>query len=255
MYLFKRQPDSSQLLASLLTTLGLTRAVKGQDIHQIIKGHSRNSYFYLSSLKKRKYLILRENNLYLSKKGRDLVERLPFSILKTLKKGNKLQRHELLTARVLFACLQHLDHHNIELIKKEKSNHKGLIPDLNIITKTDNIFIEIDTGTEPIQTIKSKIKAYELNGEDKSVVFFTTSLRLFNHFQDNPAVQFVLLQSPNLSGDILKLKPGKPKLDTPQKADRSTSNNSISNVKLKSNFFPDDLEEKRKEMRKLFNQN
>lgn len=214
MPIFAKQSKYSQLLNSLLITLHLTRAFKPKSVRSIIHGCTTNSYAYLEKLRQRGYLRTKNELMYLTAKAKGIVTGQQFAIISQRKNGSKQKFHELMLARSLFLCLLNLDHRTIELIKKQKQHESGLIPDALITTRNRDIFLEIDTGSEGIQTINNKIEAYQMHGKEKTVIYFTNLSKNFNHFRHHPTTHFLYLQSSTILEDILTLPIKKQQLNT-----------------------------------------
>lgn len=255
MFIFQSPKNNSLLLNSLLTALSFTPPLDSREFQAIIKGYTPNTRFYLSSLKRRGYVNDKNGLLYLSNKANRLVASLPFATVANSRGGIKLRNHNLLLIRTLFLCLQHLEHQQIELIEREKPKDKALIPDLTITTETDTLYIEIDTGSEAVKMIERKIRSYHLlSGErEGTVIYFTNFLNTFNHFKDNSYSQFILLKSPTLTQDILKLKYSK-NSSTNQNPPKEIKDNhfpTASNVKLSKDFLAEEADRKRQEIVKM----
>lgn len=254
MPLFHKQQNHSQLLTSLIIALTFTTPLESKYVQTVIAGCSTNTRFYLSHLKKTGYVEDRQGLLHLSEKARLKIESLPFEITPNPRGVRKSGTHELLLIRTLFLCLLHLDLQNITQVQKEKPNNRGQIPDLSIITKDYTLYIEVDTGSQPIKTIETKIQSYNLTGKDqKTVIYFTDSWSHFNYFKQKDYPQFICLQSPTIIEDILKLKPDKHYPISSKYVDNPLYYRIAPNVLVRKDLIPDELERKRQEFIKKFN--
>lgn len=170
----------------------------------------------------------------------------------------KQRHHELLIARSLCLCLQHLNHRQIVTVRKEKTtNSKNQIPDLNIVTRSHNIFIEIDTGSQSIQTIKSKIRTYLSVNRAGIVLFFTSSPSTYRYFRYHPYTHFIYFENPTLTEDILRLKPQphSPQPKSIKKINPTQAFTKVDNVKLKTDLLANGNEALVAEAVRLFYEN
>lgn len=90
-------------------------------------------------------------------------------------------------------------------IRKQKYYEARFIPDLTIDTTTDTIFIEVDTGKQPVKTLESKIRGLQRANSQATLIYFTNSDKNYSHFCQNCDVQFIYFDSPTLAQDILQL--------------------------------------------------
>lgn len=253
MLLFQPQQNPPQLLNSLLIALSFSAPLESRDVQEVIEGYTANTRFYLSNLKKSGYLKNRDGLLHLSAKARKRTEAAPFEMIFNRRGGIKLRNHEILLVRTLFLCLQHLDHQHIEFIRKEKPDDGGLIPDLRIVTQTNNLYIEIDTGTQPLKVIENKLRKYQITGrEEKTVIYFTNSKKHFDYFKQNSYAHFIFLRSPTLTGDILKLQSSKSNSNKSKNIPSSRYYKIAPNVFLRKDLIPDEVTRLRQEYMKKF---
>lgn len=209
MPLFQKQNNRRQVLQSLLIALSFTNSLESKHIKSAVDGFVHNARFYVSNQKTRGYLKKQGDLLVLTPKAKRLVQSLPIELISNKRGGSKQISHETALIRSLFLCLLHLNFKDIKQIKKQKRD-SPYIPDLTIITETDNIFIEIDTGSQPIKTLQSKIKGFKAVVKEGTLIYFTNSAKTFDHFSQTLDVQFIYLQSPTLSQDIQKLAANTP---------------------------------------------
>jgi hypothetical protein len=206
-FVFTKQSSYGHFLQSALIALSFTTALESRDIRLIVTGLVRQDFLYVSNLKTRGWLRPRERFLYLTNKAQYLISKAPIDLIKNKTGGDAKINHEIQLARTLFACLVHLNLENVVQIKKQKRN--GTTPyfhDLTIVGNNYTLQIEVDAGSQPSSTLEAKIKGFqEINPQD-TLVYFTSSKNTYAHYQDNShQVQFIYLQSPTLSQDILQL--------------------------------------------------
>jgi hypothetical protein len=203
--LFQKQSDQRHLLQSLLIALNFTSALESKYAQNAVNGFVYNKYFYINNQRIRGWLKKQGDLLYLSEKAKRLVQESDIDLITNKTGGDIKITHEALLVRSLFLCLLHLDFSNIVQIKKQKYYEGRFIPDLTIITKTDTIFIEVDTGKQPVKTLESKIRGLQAQNPEATLIYFTSSDKHYSHFRLNPDVQFIYLDSPTLAQDILQL--------------------------------------------------
>jgi hypothetical protein len=203
--LFHKQSDQRHLLQSLLIALNFTSALESKYAQNAVKGFVYNKHFYINNQQIRGWLKKQGDLLYLSEKAKRLVQESDIDLITNKTGGDIKISHEALLVRSLFLCLLHLDFSDIVQIKKQKYYEGRYIPDLTIITRTDTIFIEVDTGKQPLKTLESKIRGLQVTNSEATLIYFTSSDKHYSHFSQNRAVQFIYLDSPTLAEDILQL--------------------------------------------------
>ena len=210
--LFQKQDNRRQVLESLLIALSFTSPLEPKHIKSIFSGFVYNKRFYISDQKKRRYLKKKDDLLSLTTKAKRRIHSHPIELIANRSGGDKKIGHEVALVRSLFLILLHLDFRDIKQIKKQKRNHSPYTPDLTIITESDTLLIEVDTGSQPIKTLETKIKGYQAVDKVTTLIYFTNSARTYSHFTQNQSVQFIHLQSPTLSEDLQKLTTKNPKM-------------------------------------------
>jgi hypothetical protein len=206
MALFQPQTDRRHILESFLIALSFASPFEPKDAQSVVSGFVHNEQFYVSNQKVRGWLYKQNGLLFLSEKAKQLVKSRPFEIVVNKKEVNRLIQHEVLVVRSLFLCLLHLNFTDIKQIKKQKYYENLYIPDLTIITKTNTLFIEVDTGNQPIKTLEAKISGFQASKRgEATLIYFTNSDKNYSHFTCNPNVQFVYLPSSTLLQDMQNL--------------------------------------------------
>lgn len=204
-YLFEKQPDRNHLLESFLIALSFTTQLESKYVKSIIQGFVHLERIYISNLKIRGWLREQNELLTLAPKAKRLVQLVSFEI-NANKKPSKQTMHEILLVRSLFIILLHLNFKQIRQIKKQKLEENGYIPDLIVTTQNHILYIEVDTGSEPISTIETKINDVCNLKPQVTLIYFTKQKSTYNHFAHKLSnVQFIYLLSPTISQDILKL--------------------------------------------------
>jgi hypothetical protein len=203
--LFQKQQDHKHILQALLIALSFTSPLQPRYIQSIVNGFVHNSQFYVSNQKIRGWLNKQDRVMYLSEKATEMVQSCPFERIVNKKEVAKFIDHETLLVRSLFLCLLHLNFADIKQIRKQKYYESRYIPDLTIITKTSTLFIEVDTGNQPVQTLESKIRGFQAHSQEATLIYFTDSDKTYSYFAQSPGVQFIYLSSTTLSQDIEKL--------------------------------------------------
>lgn len=240
MYLFQKQDSANQLLDSTLVSMSMTKNLQSRDMKNILWGLSSNTRSYVSSLKKRRYVEIKEDNLHLTAKSRKLIVRLPFNIF--AKARSEEEKRELLLARIVLVCLYHLNHEQIEVIQTHELSQTGSQPDLSIVKDDVTIVIEIIMQGETIPAVQSKISAYNLEQTKYIPLFFTDSKSIYNYFQFYPSTNFYHLKSPTLIQDLLTTRMDFKNTNNQKTEKINQSNNqAVSNVKLKNSDLDRDI--------------
>lgn len=206
MYLFQRQTNRNQTIKALLTSLYLSIPLTIREVTQIVKGFVVYHKQYVSQLKARGYLKLKDQRLHLTRRAHQLVQSQPFELVWNKRKGMIQYNHQLQLVKTLFICLLHLNLPQISQILKEKFNG-SVAPDLCIKTESVNFLIEVDTGSQRAQTIQPKLNYYKNFTSSDCVIYFTNSSTIANRFTSHPTVHFVNLQSQNYIQYLLQLQP------------------------------------------------
>lgn len=206
MFLFQTQQRRGQVLESLLIALSFTGPLESKHIKSIITGFVQNERFYLSNQKTRGYLKKQEDLFKPTSRATRLVRSSAIELVTNRVGGDKKLKHEVLLVRSLFVCLLHLELKHIKRIAKQKRSFSGYIPDLTIEAQTFTLLLEVDTGTQSISSIQTKIKNYHFRHQQGTLIYFTTSLKTYLHFQCNYFAQFIYLDSPTLEQDLKGIK-------------------------------------------------
>ncbi len=203
--LFQKQEDRKHILESLLIALSFTSTLESKYVQSVVSGFVGNEQFYVNNQRIRGWFNKQGNLLLLTEKAKRLVQLSPFEIIVNRREVNRLTNHEVQLVRSLFLCLLHLDFAHIKQIKKQKvSDNSPYIPDLSIVTKTDTLLIEVDTGSQPFKTLETKIRGYKAYNMAGTLIYFTDSTT-DSHFSQSQGVQFINLKSPTLADDLQKL--------------------------------------------------
>lgn len=193
---------------AFLLTLYFSKALTSREIYPILNTEVKNPTYFLGKALFDGYLIKDDSNYKLTKKGLNKAINLSYNLEHNQKKGTTNSDHTNQLLKSLFVLLKHLEIDNIQSIRKEKKLNNAIQPDLTIQTNSKTLLIEIDTGTQGLQVIKSKINRYKaiMNEEDDFLIFFTKSKKTYNEYKENQTAKFILiLPEANISAQFLAL--------------------------------------------------
>jgi hypothetical protein len=202
--IFQKQSYPRQILESLLVSLSLTAPLEYKQVKNMISGFVFNERYYINNQKNRGWLTKQDKTLVLTPRAKRRANFIAELITNPRARGGQIE-HEIILIRSLFMCLLHLNLEQVLGIKKQKRHDSHYVHDLIIITRTDTLYLEIDTGSEPIRTLEDKIKGMKALNLDGTLIYFTSSPRTYSYLIHNPDVQIIYLNSPTLKKDILQL--------------------------------------------------
>lgn len=202
--IFQKQFYPKQILESLLISLNLTAPLEYKHVKDMLSGFVFNERYYINNQKNRGWLAKQNKTLTLTPRAKRRANFTAEIITNPRARGIQIE-HEVILVHSLFLCLLHLSLEQVLVIKKQKRHDSNYVHDLIIITRTDTLYLEIDTGSEPIRTLENKIRGMKNLNLDGTLIYFTSSPRTYSYLAHNSDVQIIYLSSPTLSEDILQL--------------------------------------------------
>lgn len=206
-FLFQPQNNLSQILDSLLIVLSLTSPLESKHVKTILHGFVCEERFYLNSQRRRGWLKKLNNGLLtLTPKAARRVQSNYIQLVANFKHKIGQIEHEVMLLRSLFLCLMHLNLSHVKEVKKQKRNGTEYIHDLTITTPTDVLSIEVDLGSKPVESVEAKIQGFQARLHQRgTLIYFTTSAKIYFYFSAKPDIQFIYLRSPNVCQDMQRV--------------------------------------------------
>ena len=193
-------------LKSILSTLMLINAQRRAELVYILNQDTKNAGSYIGKLVKSGYLNPKDKEYHLSKKARQYLNTINFEVVYNKNRGNAHPVHNLALAKTIFSILLNSNHDDILSIIKEKTTGLLLTPDITVKTKLINFMIEIDTGTQGLKVVQSKIDRYKmtvLQDPNNRLIFFTKSKNTYNNFKDiYQEIEFIYLDDINFNYNL-----------------------------------------------------
>jgi hypothetical protein len=205
-------------LTAFLASIKLINPLKRIDLFYILNQSDMNSTSYIGKLTTSGYLKIKDHHYHLTRKSELYLNSIKFELVHNKNRGYSHPIHNLALIKALYNTLINSDMKTITAVRKEKTTGKALTPDLTIQTEDITFYYEIDTGTQGIKTVQSKIDRYHntiLSDEDNRLIFFTKSSRNYKHFKDlYPDIEFHFLEDKEFT---YSLQRDEPKQDTTTK--------------------------------------